>query len=60
MARDDRFTQGLEKSSETRPAEKVIAPTANESPGLVNTPDETTDIPMSFLTGHRNFSMKLF
>ena len=40
------FLQGLEKPSETRPAEKVNDPTQNETSGLVNTPDETTDTPM--------------
>ena len=46
MARHDRFTQGLEKPSETRPAEKVNDPTHNETSGLLNTPDATTNTPM--------------
>ena len=46
MARHGRFLQGLEKPSETRPAEKVNDPTQNETSGLPNTPDETMDTPM--------------
>ena len=46
MARHDRFTQGLHNQTETRPAETVNVPTENETPGLVKTPDETTDTPM--------------
>ena len=46
LARHDRFTQGLEKPSDARPAQKVNVPTENETPGLVNTPDENTDTPM--------------
>ena len=47
MARHDRFTRGLHNQTETRPAETGNVPTENEPPGLVNTPDETTDTPMS-------------
>ena len=46
MERHDRFTQGLEKQNEPHPAETVNVPTATESPGLVNTPDENTDTQM--------------
>lgn len=46
MERRDRFTQGLEKQNEPHPAETVNVPTATESPGLVNTPDENTDTQM--------------
>ena len=46
FARHDRFRQGLEKPSDARPAEEVNVPTDNETPGLVNTPDETTETPM--------------
>ena len=47
LARHDRFTQGLEKPSDARPAQEVNVPTENETPGLVNTPDENTDTQMS-------------
>ena len=46
LARHDRFRQGLQNQKETRTAEEVNVPTENETPGLVNTPDENTDIPM--------------
>ena len=46
MARHNRFTQVLEKPSETRPAAKVNDPTHNETFSLLNTPDATTDTPM--------------
>ena len=46
MARHDRLTRGLEKQNETRPAETVNVPTENETPVLVNTPDENTDTQM--------------
>ncbi len=46
MTRHDRFLQAREKHNETRPAETVKAPTDTETPGLVNTPLETTDTPM--------------
>ena len=50
FARHDRFRQGLEKPSDARPAEAVNVPTGNETPGLVNTPDENTDTQMSDAT----------
>lgn len=43
LERSNRFSRGTEQQKATRPAEKVIAPTENESPGLLNTPDENTD-----------------
>ena len=46
-ARHDQLTRRLEKPSGTRTAEMVNVPTENEIPGLVDTPDETTDTPMS-------------
>ena len=51
FARHDRFRQGLQNQTETRTAEEVNVLTENETPGLVNTPDETTDTPMSDETG---------
>ena len=47
MARHDRFRQWRQNPSDARPAEEVNVPTGNETPGLVNTPDETTDTPRS-------------
>ncbi len=38
---------GIYEQSKTRPTEPVNAPTAAESPGLVNTPDENRDTPIS-------------
>ena len=46
MERHDRFSQGLEKQNEPHPAETVNVPTQNETPGLVNTPDESMDTQM--------------
>ena len=46
MARHDRFLLGRQNQNETRPADKVNDPTQNETSGLLNTPDETTDTPM--------------
>ena len=46
LERHDRFTQGLEKQNEPHPAETVNVPTENETPGLVDTPDESTDTQM--------------
>ena len=46
MAHHDRLL-GLQKQKETRTAEAVNDPIENETPGLVNTPDENTDTPMS-------------
>ena len=45
MERHDRLL-GQQKQKETRTAEEVNVPTATESPGLVNTPDENTDTQM--------------
>lgn len=46
LERSNRFLRGTEQQNETRPAEKVNVPTENESPGLVNTPEENSDTPM--------------
>lgn len=43
MERHDRFSQGLEKQNEPRPAETVNVPTQNGTLGLVDTPAENTD-----------------
>lgn len=47
MERHDRFLQGIQKQSETRPAEAVNVLTDNEAPGRVSTPAENTNTPMS-------------
>ena len=47
LERSNRFSRGTEQQKATRPAEKVIAPTENETPGLLNTPEENTDTQMS-------------
>ncbi len=46
MERHDQLLQGRENKKDTRPAETVNVPTENETPGLVNTPDQNTDTPM--------------
>jgi len=51
MARHDRFLQERrEKQNTTRPVKSVEAPTENETPGVVNTPEENTDTQMPELT----------
>ncbi|MCG9133829.1 hypothetical protein J5I95_19340 [Candidatus Poribacteria bacterium] len=47
LARHNRFRQGLQNQKETRTAEKVNVPIENETPGLVNTSDESTDTSLS-------------
>lgn len=42
-----RFLQALEKQNDTRPAQEVYVSIENETPGLVNTPEENTDTPIS-------------
>ena len=47
LERSNRLTQGLQNQTETRPAQEVNVPTENETPGLVSTPDESTDTSFS-------------
>ena len=60
LARHDRFRQGLQNQKETRTAEEVNVPTENETPGLLNTPDENTDTQMSDETEALSNETELF
>ena len=47
MEQYSRFSRGLEKQNETRPAEIVSVPTESQPPGFMDTPDENTGTLMS-------------
>ena len=46
LERSNRLSRGTEQQKTTRPPETAIVENTNETPGLVNTPDENTDTPM--------------